>query len=138
MTLLNSITQVVDLLEGLRCSQLPVLCERIIEVPVREWLVAPALTKDGQYWIKKAPVLDEDLQQEGDTSHETDGGDFNEHTQTTVNINAFVQSHFSFSVIISEGPTTEEDAEPAFGSVPYIARPHPVQMGHTGQMLLHV
>ncbi|XP_047467952.1 tRNA (adenine(58)-N(1))-methyltransferase, mitochondrial isoform X2 [Mugil cephalus] len=99
---LANITQVVDLLEGLRCSSLPVLCERIIEVPVRNWLVVPALQKDGQYCTKKAPVLDEEPRQGDETSDDTDGES-----------------------------TTEEDADLAFGSVPYVARPHSEQMSHT-------
>ncbi|KAK5916412.1 hypothetical protein CgunFtcFv8_011399 [Champsocephalus gunnari] len=92
---LANITQVIDLLEGLRCLALPLLCERIIEVPVREWLVAPALQKDGKYCVRKAPVP------EGEQREETE-------TEETI---------------------TEEPA--AFGSFPYIARPHPEQMSHT-------
>lgn len=60
----SSITQVTDLLEGLRCLELPLLCERIMEVPVREWAVAPALQKDGSYCIRKPPVLPGDEQAE--------------------------------------------------------------------------
>ncbi|XP_028994588.1 tRNA (adenine(58)-N(1))-methyltransferase, mitochondrial isoform X2 [Betta splendens] len=90
---LANITQVSDLLEGLRCLALPLLCERIIEVPVRDWLVAPALQKSGQYCTRKAPVMAEE---QGEIEKEL---------------------------------TT--DAHPAFGSIPYIARPHPEQMSHT-------
>ncbi|KAK1893650.1 tRNA (adenine(58)-N(1))-methyltransferase mitochondrial [Dissostichus eleginoides] len=92
---LANITQVIDLLEGLRCLALPLLCERIIEVPVREWLVAPAQQKDGKYCVRKAPVP------EGEQREETE-------TEETI---------------------TEEPA--AFGSFPYIARPHPEQISHT-------
>uniref|UniRef100_A0A3Q3W396 tRNA (adenine(58)-N(1))-methyltransferase n=1 Tax=Mola mola TaxID=94237 RepID=A0A3Q3W396_MOLML len=89
------ITQVIDLLEGLRCLALPLLCERIIEVPARDWLVAPALQKDGSYCIRRAPML-----------HEQRGG---------------------------EEDKTLDETYRAFASIPYIARPHPEQMSHTGQ-----
>ncbi|XP_043999720.1 tRNA (adenine(58)-N(1))-methyltransferase, mitochondrial [Gambusia affinis] len=95
---LANITQVIDLLEGLRCSALPVLCECIIEVPVRHWLVAPALQKDGQYCTRKAPNLGEDTSSEEESSDGADG---------------------------------EAPFGPAFGNVPYIARPHPEQLSHT-------
>ncbi|XP_070776985.1 tRNA (adenine(58)-N(1))-methyltransferase, mitochondrial [Enoplosus armatus] len=98
---LANITQVIDLLEGLRCSALPLLCERIIEVPIRDWLVAPALQKNGRHCTRKAPILGEDQKEEGEALDETD----------------------------KEEMTTEE--HPAFGSIPYIARPHPEQMSHT-------
>ncbi|CAL8293806.1 unnamed protein product [Arctogadus glacialis] len=57
---LANITQVVDLLDGIRCSSLPLLCERIIEVPVRDWLVAPARQKDGDFCTRKSPLSNED------------------------------------------------------------------------------
>ncbi|XP_037603256.1 tRNA (adenine(58)-N(1))-methyltransferase, mitochondrial isoform X4 [Sebastes umbrosus] len=99
---LANITQVIDLLEGLRCSALPLLCERIIEVPIREWVVAPALQKNGKYCVRKVPITEEDQREkEGETSDEAD----------------------------KEEMTTEE--HPAFGSIPYIARPHPEQLSHT-------
>ncbi|XP_034419318.1 tRNA (adenine(58)-N(1))-methyltransferase, mitochondrial isoform X1 [Cyclopterus lumpus] len=93
---LANITQVIDLLEGLRCLPLlPLLCERIIEVPVRDWVVAPALQKDGSYCVRKAPAMDRDRREEADREEQS------------------------------------TDEHPAFGSVPYIARPHPEQMSHT-------
>ncbi|KAJ7991236.1 hypothetical protein DPEC_G00295230 [Dallia pectoralis] len=92
---LANITQVIDLLEGLRCSALPLLCERIIEVPIRDWLVAAAVQKDGQFCRRKAPPSE--ISQEIDEEKES---------------------------IISAAPE-------AFGSVPYIARPHPEQVSHT-------
>lgn len=94
---LANITQVIDLLEGIRCLRLPLLCERIIDVPVRDWVVAPALQKDGSYCTRKAPILDEDQRGESKTD--------------------------------KEDMTTQGD--PAFGSIPYIARPHPEQLSHT-------
>nr|XP_057947029.1 tRNA (adenine(58)-N(1))-methyltransferase, mitochondrial isoform X2 [Doryrhamphus excisus] len=91
---LANITQVIDLLEGIRCSALPLLCERIVEVPIRDWLVSPALLKNGKYCLRKASLVNED-QREADT------------------------------------PDKAEQENPAFGSVPYIARPHPEQFSHT-------
>ncbi|KAA0711141.1 tRNA (adenine(58)-N(1))-methyltransferase, mitochondrial [Triplophysa tibetana] len=55
-----NITQVIDLMEGLRCSALPLVCERIIEVQYRDWLVAPSLKKDGTFNRRKAPFEDDD------------------------------------------------------------------------------
>nr|XP_020497257.1 tRNA (adenine(58)-N(1))-methyltransferase, mitochondrial isoform X1 [Labrus bergylta] len=99
---LANITQVTDMLEGLRCLKLPVLYESIIEVPIRDWLVAPARQKDGSYCTRKAPIQTENhMEEDEETSHDTD----------------------------KEETTTEE--QPAFGSVPYIARPHPLQKSHT-------
>ncbi|XP_053291405.1 tRNA (adenine(58)-N(1))-methyltransferase, mitochondrial [Pleuronectes platessa] len=100
---LANITQVIDLLEGLRCMQLPLLCEHIMEVPVRHWLVAPAMQKNGQFCTRKPPPLDGEHgeEEEEEATDETD----------------------------KEELTT--DGRPAFGVVPYIARPHPVQLSHT-------
>ncbi|XP_026166094.1 tRNA (adenine(58)-N(1))-methyltransferase, mitochondrial [Mastacembelus armatus] len=97
---LANITQVIDLLEGLRCLALPLLCERIIEVPIRDWVVAPAIQKDGRYCVRKLPMPFEECREEG-KSQET----------------------------IREELNTEEP--PAFGNIPYIARPHPEQLSHT-------
>nr|XP_061798661.1 tRNA (adenine(58)-N(1))-methyltransferase, mitochondrial-like [Nerophis lumbriciformis] len=93
---LANITQVTDLLEGLRCSALPLLCERIIEVPLRDWLVGPALLKDGRYCSRKALIVNETQREQENTAH-----------------------------------GTEQEEHPVFGSVPYIARPHPQQLSHT-------
>lgn len=97
---LANITQVTDLLEGLRCLRLPLLRESIVEVPIRDWLVAPALQKDGRYCRRKDPRLIKD-QGEDETLAGTDRGE------------------------------TATEEEPAFGSIPYIARPHPEQKSHT-------
>ncbi|XP_056282991.1 tRNA (adenine(58)-N(1))-methyltransferase, mitochondrial isoform X2 [Pseudoliparis swirei] len=92
---LANITQVIDLLEGLRCLRLPLLCERIMEVQLRDWVVAAALQKDGSHCVRKAPVLDRREEASAD------------------------------------GEETSTEGHPAFGSIPYIARPHPEQMSHT-------
>ncbi|CAL9686202.1 unnamed protein product [Knipowitschia caucasica] len=85
---LANITQVVDLLEGLRCLHIPLLCERIVELPARDWIVAPALHKDGSYCSRKSPNAEENSEE-------------------------------------------KSEKEAPFGSVPYIARPHPQQLSHT-------
>uniref|UniRef100_A0A1A8ENN7 tRNA (adenine(58)-N(1))-methyltransferase n=2 Tax=Nothobranchius korthausae TaxID=1143690 RepID=A0A1A8ENN7_9TELE len=72
---LANITQVVELLEGLRCVALPLRCERIVEVPIRDWVVAPARQKDGQHCIRKAPILDVDQSREAETPDQTDSDD---------------------------------------------------------------
>lgn len=92
---LANITQVIDLLEGLRCLRMPLLCERIIELPARDWIVAPALQKDGSYCLRKSPTMEDDVENQ-EASHED-----------------------------------KKEEGPAFGSIPYIARPHPQQMSHT-------
>ncbi|XP_026882897.2 tRNA (adenine(58)-N(1))-methyltransferase, mitochondrial [Electrophorus electricus] len=97
---LANITQIIDLLEGLRCSTLPLVCERIIEVQYRDWLVAPSLKKDGSFHTRKAPSEETIECEEGDSNDE-------EH----------------------EGPAGAMHTP--FGSVPYIARPHPEQFRHT-------
>ncbi|TKS86269.1 tRNA (adenine(58)-N(1))-methyltransferase, mitochondrial [Collichthys lucidus] len=86
---------VMDLLEGLRCSALPLLCEHIIEVSFRNWLVAPALQKDGGYCIRKAPILHED--QRDETSDETDKGDFK---VTPALLFMFLSTPFSLEVLL--------------------------------------
>lgn len=62
----NSITQIIDLMEGLRCSTLPLVCERIIEVQYRDWLLAPSLKKDGSFHQRrKTPDEEESENDEG-------------------------------------------------------------------------
>lgn len=46
MHFFNSITQVIDLLERIRTCKLPFLCETVIEVTHRNWLVVPAKIKN--------------------------------------------------------------------------------------------
>ncbi|KAK7152985.1 hypothetical protein R3I93_011028 [Phoxinus phoxinus] len=95
-----NITQVIDLMEGLRCSALPLVCERIVEVQYRDWLVGPSLKKDGTFNKRKAPREDDECEPSEDTA-----GDLN-----------------------------CQDPVP-FGDVPYIARPHPEQAGHTAFLI---
>ncbi|KAG7510337.1 tRNA (adenine(58)-N(1))-methyltransferase, mitochondrial isoform X1 [Solea senegalensis] len=108
---LANITQVTDLLDGVRCLALPLLCEKIIEVPVRHWLVAPAVQKDGQYCVRKVPSLDED--------HSEDEKEEKEAAYETNKVGIYASEELS------------AHGHPPFGSIPYIARPHPEQMSHS-------
>ncbi|XP_030643321.1 tRNA (adenine(58)-N(1))-methyltransferase, mitochondrial [Chanos chanos] len=92
-----NVTQIIDLLEGLRCSTLPLACERIIEVQYRDWLLAPSLQKDGTFHTRKAINNSVDEEEKDELSEDEQ----------------------------------EISSHRAFGSVPYIARPHPVQTSHT-------
>ncbi|KAM9707692.1 tRNA (adenine(58)-N(1))-methyltransferase, mitochondrial [Menidia menidia] len=113
---LANITQVVDLLDGVRCCALPLRCERILEVSAREWLVTPALRKDGQYHTREAP---------GGGAGPGGGRGAGPGPRSYKPIGSRYRIF-----LLPGGNTTEEDV-PAFGSVPYIARPHPEQMSHT-------
>ncbi|XP_009904367.2 tRNA (adenine(58)-N(1))-methyltransferase, mitochondrial [Dryobates pubescens] len=44
----NSITQVIDLLDRIQTYKLPFMCETIIEVTHRNWLVVPAKIKNSK------------------------------------------------------------------------------------------
>lgn len=133
----HSITQVIDLLEGLRCLALPLLCERIIEVPLRDWMVAPALQKDGRYCVRKPPVLrgDEQQQEEEEAAVlSSDEGD----VKSDEGNGTFASIHAKCLESTLNSPETTAPGRPSFGSVPYIARPHPEQMSHTGEILIYV
>lgn len=100
-----NITQIIELMEGLRCFALPLVCERVIEVQYRDWLLAPALRKDGSFNRQRKPPDEEAAESE----------------------NAAANDEWK-----------EDHGSPAhfpFGSVPYIARPHPEQNGHTAFLM---
>ncbi|XP_077341487.1 tRNA (adenine(58)-N(1))-methyltransferase, mitochondrial isoform X2 [Lithobates pipiens] len=56
-----NITQVIDLLEGIRCCKLPLMCEKIEEVSVTDWLVVPSVRKDGKLSKRMEPQTPEQL-----------------------------------------------------------------------------
>ncbi|KAE8600281.1 hypothetical protein XENTR_v10013171 [Xenopus tropicalis] len=96
-----NITQVIDLLEGIRSCRLPLLCEKIQEMSVKDWLVAPSVRKDG--------TVSQRVEPQGNTESELEGNGADPQSDTEMLSNA---------------------VKP-FGQVPYIARPLPWQAGHT-------
>ncbi|KAM4772662.1 tRNA (adenine(58)-N(1))-methyltransferase, mitochondrial [Rhinophrynus dorsalis] len=102
-----NITQVIDLLEGVRSCQLPLVCEKITEICVKEWLVAPSVRKDGT----RSQRVDPQWNSETEIQNQ-------EHTDDDDN-----ESH--------SGTADVSDGVKPFGQVPYIARPMPWHTGHT-------
>ncbi|XP_053315458.1 tRNA (adenine(58)-N(1))-methyltransferase, mitochondrial [Spea bombifrons] len=108
---LANITQVIDLLEGIRSCRLPMVCEKISEVSLKDWLVAPSVRKDGSPSQRVDPECSVEPQQsERAEDDESDGDDGAKPLQTE--------------------PHPAERVKP-FGQVPYIARPMPWLPGHT-------
>ncbi|XP_039388275.1 tRNA (adenine(58)-N(1))-methyltransferase, mitochondrial isoform X2 [Mauremys reevesii] len=113
---LANITQVIDLLEGIRTCHLSLSCERIIEVTHRDWLVHPAKQKDGRFASRVEPkqIVDEELQPK-------EGEELPIRDQSVVGESDDVESLSDY-------------VEP-YGSLPYIARPYPWQTGHTAFLI---
>nr|DBA27350.1 TPA: hypothetical protein GDO54_011509 [Pyxicephalus adspersus] len=105
-----NITQVIDLLEGIRCCKLPLMCDKIIEVGFTDWIVTPSLGKSGRISKRVEPRTLEELEQEEEKDDDDDDTDEDD-----------------------ECPAGSE----AFGQIPYIARPLPWQTGHTA-FLVHL
>ncbi|XP_035259719.1 tRNA (adenine(58)-N(1))-methyltransferase, mitochondrial isoform X1 [Anguilla anguilla] len=99
---LANVTQVIDLLEGIRFAGLPLMCERVLEVQLRDWLLAPAVQRrDGKHVTRIAPSHGNQEEEEARPDEERGA---------------------------EESRTNE--IRP-FGALPYIARPHPEQGSHT-------
>ncbi|KAG8544342.1 hypothetical protein GDO81_022649, partial [Engystomops pustulosus] len=106
---ITNITQVIDLLEGIRSCKLPLSCEKVLEVSVTDWLVAPSRRKDGK--ISKRVEPKGNRSPESLTREEADDEDDGDTSQT-------------------DDEDLAAESQP-FGEVPYIARPMPWQIGHT-------
>ncbi|XP_051832180.1 tRNA (adenine(58)-N(1))-methyltransferase, mitochondrial [Antechinus flavipes] len=105
---LANITQVIELLEGIRICKLALLCEQIREVLIRDWLVCPAKRKDGTLAQRVEPKTSIDLKLHSQRETETEESE-------NVQENDYGESLSGFP----------------YSSIPYIARPFHCQANHT-------
>lgn len=78
-------------------------------------------------------MLDEEQREEDETSDENEG-DFMRCSISNPLILFFTNKCFNPRCYYIPEEMTAQN-HPAFGSIPYIARPNPQQMSHTGQQL---
>ncbi|XP_074144360.1 tRNA (adenine(58)-N(1))-methyltransferase, mitochondrial [Sminthopsis crassicaudata] len=105
---LANITQVIELLEGIRVCKLALLCEQIREVLLRDWLICPAKRKDGTLVQRVEPKTSIDLKLYSQRETETEESE-------NVQENDYGESLSGFP----------------YSSIPYIARPFHCQANHT-------
>ncbi|XP_061847529.1 tRNA (adenine(58)-N(1))-methyltransferase, mitochondrial isoform X2 [Colius striatus] len=108
---LANITQVVDLLDRIRTCKLPFVCERILEVTHRKWMVLPAKPKN----CKTSEMVEnqENIEEPPQKQYE--------------------EIHIQDQVVLKENEYNEslsDSAEP-YWSVPYVARPACWQEAHS-------